>query len=159
MRKQTFDEVKKRWFDIHGNKYDYSCVDYKDADTKVEIICARGHHFWQTPRRHYGGQGCPLCCRNPKTLIWGRGFNDTEYGRRNSAALKIWYGMFTRCYNPNYHAVEPTYKDACVCEEWWTASNFKKWFDENYVEGYQLDKDILVKGNKVYGPNTCCFVP
>jgi hypothetical protein len=46
-----------------------------------------------------------------------------------------------------------------VCDEWKTHSGFKQWFDENYIEGYSLDKDILVKGNKLYSPDTCCFVP
>lgn len=38
-------------------------------------------------------------------------------------------------------------------------SNFLKWFNGNYIKGYALDKDILIKGNKVYSPETCCFVP
>ena len=37
--------------------------------------------------------------------------------------------------------------------------HLKKWFDENYIEGYELDKDILVEGNRIYSPETCCFVP
>lgn len=41
--------------------------------------------------------------------------------------------------------------------------NFGKWYDENiyYVENekMQLDKDVLVKGNKIYSPETCIFVP
>ena len=46
-----------------------------------------------------------------------------------------------------------------MCDEWLRFSNFKRWFDKNYEEGYYLDKDILVNGNKVYSPETCCFVP
>ena len=53
----------------------------------------------------------------------------------------------------------PTYKDVTVCEEWHNFQNFAKWFEDNYVEGFELDKDILVKGNKIYSPETCCFVP
>lgn len=42
---------------------------------------------------------------------------------------------------------------------WKYLSNFKKWYDEHYVEGWHLDKDILMQGNKFYSPETCCFVP
>lgn len=38
-------------------------------------------------------------------------------------------------------------------------SEFLKFYSEHYVDGYHLDKDILVKGNKVYSKETCCFVP
>ena len=37
-------------------------------------------------------------------------------------------------------------------------SGFGKWFDDNNIDGYHLDKDIKVKGNKVYSPDTCLFV-
>lgn len=67
--------------------------------------------------------------------------------------------MLERCYDQKYHQKEPTYIGCSVCGEWKYFSNFKRWFDENYIEGYQLDKDILVKGNKIYSPETCCFVP
>jgi len=70
-----------------------------------------------------------------------------------------WKSMLSRCYDPKMHKIEPSYIKCEVCEEWKLFSNFKKWFDENYVEGYQLDKDILFKGNKIYSQNTCCFVP
>lgn len=79
--------------------------------------------------------------------------------KKDSKIYSVWYCMIDRCYNPAMHQKFPTYKDCEVCEEWLTFSNFKRWFDENYIEGYHLDKDILVKGNKIYGPDTCCFVP
>lgn len=56
-----------------------------------------------------------------------------------------------------------TYKDCSVCDEWLCYANFEKWYDDNYYEvnneEMNLDKDILVKENKIYSPNTCIFVP
>ena len=54
----------------------------------------------------------------------------------------------------------PTYQGCYVCSEWLVFSNFEKWFKENYKDGYELDKDLLSgKENKVYSPETCCFLP
>jgi len=70
-----------------------------------------------------------------------------------------WIGMLRRCYSKKLHIKYPTYKDCIVAECWHNFQVFGEWFENNYVEGYQLDKDILFKGNKIYSPNTCCFVP
>ena len=71
--------------------------------------------------------------------------------------------MFFRCYDTKNIKRYPTYQDVSVCEEWHNYQNFAKWFEENYnpevMEGWHLDKDIIVKGNKIYSPETCCFVP
>lgn len=54
------------------------------------------------------------------------------------------------------------YTSKFVCEEWLNYSNFKIWFDEHYVpcknNQIDLDKDLLVQGNKVYSPETCVFL-
>jgi len=47
--------------EIHGDKYDYSKVNYVDSKTKVCIICHEHGEFWQTPNKHLQGQGCPEC--------------------------------------------------------------------------------------------------
>lgn len=47
--------------DIHGNKYDYSKVNYVNNRTKVCIICPEHGEFWQTPESHLKGHGCKLC--------------------------------------------------------------------------------------------------
>ena len=78
-------------------------------------------------------------------------------------SYSVWKEMLRRCCYEKFKKTHPTYKDCTVCEEWHNYSNFKKWYDDNYYEikGEQmaLDKDILVKGNKTYAPNTCMFVP
>lgn len=74
-----------------------------------------------------------------------------------------WVSMINRCYNPYEINRNPTYKDCIVCDEWHNFQNFAQWYEESYYEieneCMDLDKDILVKGNKVYSPDTCVFVP
>lgn len=55
---EQFTEKAKQ---IHGNKYDYSKVNYINSHTKVCIICLEHGEFWQTPTNHLKGQGCPEC--------------------------------------------------------------------------------------------------
>ena len=74
-----------------------------------------------------------------------------------------WKTMLNRCCSNYNKELRPTYKDCTVCEEWHNFQNFGKWFDDNYYqidnEIMCLDKDILYKGNKIYSPETCIFVP
>lgn len=71
----------------------------------------------------------------------------------------VWDGMLRRCYNEKERNKFPSYKDVTVCEEWKDFQNFAEWYENNHIEGFELDKDILFKGNKIYSPSTCCFVP
>lgn len=48
---------------IHGDKYDYSKVNYVDAKTKVCIICPEHGEFFKSPNKHLSGQGCPKCTK------------------------------------------------------------------------------------------------
>ena len=57
---QVFIERAKK---IHGYKYDYSKVKYKNENAKVCIICPKHGEFWQTPYSHLVNNGCPLCSR------------------------------------------------------------------------------------------------
>lgn len=78
-------------------------------------------------------------------------------------AYQTWNNMMTRCYNKKWQERFPTYVGCMVCEEWHDYQVFSKWFYDNYykIEGHRmdLDKDILHKGNKIYSPDTCVFVP
>ena len=48
-------------YTVHGNKYDYSKVEYYNCKEKVCIICPEHGEFWQTPDNHLQGRGCPIC--------------------------------------------------------------------------------------------------
>ena len=93
----------------------------------------------------------------------GEGKYKTRENRKKTKCYNTWMHMLERCYDEKLHKKHPTYKDCKVSEEWHNFQNFAKWYDENYyeIEGERmcLDKDILVKGNKIYSPETCIFVP
>ena len=63
-KKLSSNEFIERSKKIHGNKYDYSLVDYKNAHTKVKIICSKHGVFEQSPNSHYQNIGCPKCHRS-----------------------------------------------------------------------------------------------
>lgn len=72
---------------------------------------------------------------------------------------KVWQAMLSRSYSTKVCLKYPSYKDCTVCKEWLNFQNFAEWFNEHYIEDFELDKDVLVKGNKTYSPETCCFIP
>lgn len=81
---------------------------------------------------------------------------------------QLWYSMLTRCYSETYQLEHPTYKDCSVDERWLNFQNFcediqslngyKEWKENTEPLAWALDKDIKVKGNKVYSKDTCMFV-
>ncbi len=78
---------------------------------------------------------------------------------KQTESYSIWSGMFIRCYDPKYHIKRPTYIGCQVHPEWHDYQAFAKWFENNYKQGYVLDKDILFKDNKIYSSQTCEFIP
>lgn len=105
--------------------------------------------------------------RNPyHTSVYNIGIIGNKYPIRIDGKIikeyQTWHDMLQRCFTKTYH----TYEDVTCCDEWllyenfyeWLHSqdNFNKWLNGNR---WALDKDILVKGNKIYSPDTCCLVP
>lgn len=149
---------------VHGYKYDYSKTKYIHSKQKVAIICFKHGEFEQRVDNHLSGKGCPKCkIVNLKFLVFGIGINDCEEtvtkNRKHIPSYKTWVDMLKRCYDKKNYLKQLTYINCVVCDEWLYFSKFKAWYDKHYVEGYALDKDILIKGNKTYSPTTCCFVP
>lgn len=96
-----------------------------------------------------------------RNLVYGVGVDDIEgakewdvNGKRHSFKYyRDWKNMLKRCYCTTGDYLG----NVSVSESWLTLSNFKAWFEKNYVEGYVLDKDIL--SGKVYSENTCLYIP
>lgn len=97
--------------------------------------------------------------------IYGVGYfgENNSNIKTNSEEYYYWNNMLKRCYSLKYQKEQITYIDCKVCNEWLNFQNFVKWFRKNYYrienERMQLDKDILIKNNKIYSPDTCIFVP
>lgn len=101
--------------------------------------------------------------KSPK-LTYGHGFNDADYVTQDKSTglicpfFQAWRNMLRRAYSPVEHARRPSYIGTVVCGDWLRFSTFKAWMEQQDWQGKQLDKDLLVPGNKVYGPDTCCFI-
>lgn len=84
-----------------------------------------------------------------------------DYISTQTPQYKCWHNMLERCYKNN-DTNNQTYLDCIVCDEWHNFQNFAKWYDNNYYkisnEQMCLDKDILIKKNKIYSPENCIFV-
>lgn len=159
-KKMTTQEFVDRASKIHRDKYDYSKVEYINNKTKVNIICQKHGSFYITPHAHTTlAQGCRECyLDSQKRENRGVGYNNV----RNSNSKKsynTWRCLLLRCFDENYKAKHPAYKDCTMCDEWLLFSNFDSWFNKHYIEGWQLDKDLLSRGNLHYSPETCCFLP
>ena len=100
------------------------------------------------------------CIKNK--LVQGVGINDfpapIKVNGRDIKSYNLWKSVLQRCYSVDCQMKHPTYIGCSVVKEWHSFSRFERWFTENYIDGYHLDKDILVPGNKVYSAGTCVFV-
>jgi rubrerythrin len=67
-RRLTTEEFIEKAKEVHGDKYDYSRVDYKNAHSKVEIICKIHGSFWQEPHNHLNSYGCSECANQKRAL-------------------------------------------------------------------------------------------
>lgn len=105
--------------------------------------------------------------KNPHTpRIFGIGYIGNAIAVEKDkikGSYEVWHGMLERCYDDKFQNKCPTYVGCYVTKEWHCYENFEKWYINNYYkvenEVMNLDKDIRIKGNKLYSPETCIFVP
>lgn len=102
--------------------------------------------------------------------VYGVGIVGVKYPTKiNSKMTKeymAWNNMLKRCFNEKLKEKCPTYNDITCCKEWLLFENFYEWLylQPNFSkwtngDKWSVDKDILIKGNKIYSPETCCLVP
>jgi len=140
----------------HGK---FKVVEYKNyTDITVEFLDT-GYRVRTTKRSVVKGSVRDL---NAKTVCGvgfiGEGKYKTTENKVQLTSYTRWYEIIRRCYHERSLIKHPTYKDCTVDKRWHNYQVFAKWFEENYIEGYEIDKDIKIEGNRVYGPDTCVFV-
>ena len=156
-------------------KYRIGEINYNNFGSKMKIIAYRSANDIDIYFEEYdcivenikyqsfkdGYVKCPYETRTYGVGYIGEGKYKSRINNKKTNIYITWNNMLKRCYKEDGKDI--TYDDCIVCEEWHNFQNFAKWFEENYyeVEGetMALDKDILVKNNKIYSSNTCIFVP
>lgn len=99
-------------------------------------------------------------------LVYGRGYKSpsTKTGKMCNGkwvvdkSYNAWSTMMSRCYGAGSKD-RPTYEKVIVQDHWLSYDNFKLWHDENYTEGFHLDKDIITEFNSCYAPENCAYIP
>ena len=113
---------------------------------KVRLVHGIGINDVDEPTQRFIQVYDPKTGKNKSQQVWRCPF----YNR--------WKAMLERVACLKLKAKYPTYESCTVCEEWKYFSKFKAWMGQQEWEGKSLDKDLLVKGNKHYSPETCIFV-
>ena len=98
--------------------------------------------------------------------VYGVGALGTKYPSKvNGVRTKeydLWNSMLKRSYSDNYKKKNPTYIGCEVSDKFKSYEYFYEWCHKQIgfgVDGFELDKDLLIKGNKVYSENVCIFIP
>lgn len=105
--------------------------------------------------------------KTKRQTICNYGINDADYlvnptfeGMRVPCfAYATWRGMIQRSKDVDYKNKYKCYDYVDVCDDWQNFMAFRRWWLDNYKEGYELDKDLLSGSHKTYSPATCVFLP
>jgi len=101
-----------------------------------------------------------------RSLVFGVGVNDwvgnVRVGGKLIKEYRLWQGMLERCFDEKLKQKRPTYEGVTCSKDWLSMTKFIE--DVSKMKGYglsgwELDKDILQKGSKLYSKDNCCFVP
>ena len=163
MSRKTINRIGEENYNNFGSK-----IIIKEYRNSLDIDVYFPEYNWiaKNVRYDHFKEGTLKCPYEPR--LYGHGYiGEGKYkgseNRKRTRVYNTWSNMLQRCYDPKYQEKHITYKGCNASEEFHNFQNFGEWDSENYykIEGERmcLDKDILVKRNKVYSPDTCIYVP
>lgn len=130
------------------------------SSNKVKIRFEDGYETYSRTERIKTG-----CVDNPLIRsVVGLGFRGIgcHVASHTNPAYVAWRNMLLRCYDTEVQKRHPSYVGCSVCEEWHNFQNFAEWhvaMFNGYRIDWELDKDLLCKGNKIYSPENCIPLP
>ena len=89
---------------------------------------------------------------------FGVGDYKAQINKVKTKEYDVWSAMLKRCYSETSKKYNPSYSNVSVCDEWHNFQVFCAWFNDNYIDGHCLDKDILSTGSRQYNKDNCSFV-
>lgn len=145
-----------------NNFGDFIVIDYvNNKNITVEFITT-GYQTKTTTKEINQGK----IADRLKPSVFGVGIIGTKYkttiNTKNLKEYKLWNTMIERCYSDNQKKVFDTYKDCTISNSFLHYEYFYDWCNKQIgfnCENFELDKDLLVKGNKIYSESACVFLP
>ena len=147
---------------LSSNNYgDFKIIKYLSANKVLVKFLKTGTEVWCTKKSAFDGnvkdKYFPTIC--------GVGYYGNALPKRScpkiERAYSVWFKMLSRCYDAR-NKQSKNYGDCSVSENFTSFEYFLSWYLSQVGSdkgNWQLDKDLLVKGNRVYSEDTCCLVP
>ena len=145
-----------------NNFGEFEIIEYNNSlDVKIRFFNT-GHEYIVRTSQIQDGQ-----VRDPYApTVYGVGITGNKYPTKvkdkDLKEYKLWNGMLERAYSPRYHNINPSYAECSVSENFKSYEYFYEWCQKQKGfrnEKWHLDKDLLIKGNKLYSEDTCVFLP
>ena len=167
--KEIEKQHQERLGQIHNNKFG-SKMEIIEYNSSSDITVKFKNGYITKSEYKYFIGGSITSPYDP--TVYGHGYigegkyKASDKNKKRTKQYMHWQEMLRRCFDLELHKRAPTYINCTVCKEWLDFQVFGAWYDKNiYKLGnmkqkeMNLDKDILIKDNKLYSPTTCVFVP
>lgn len=144
---KTTEEVINEFKKIHGDKYDYSKVEYVNNKTKVTIICPKHGEFLQTPDKHLLGEGCPMCRRSKLETAVEKFLTENNYKFEEQQKFD-WLGKQSL----DFYLLDYNVAIECQGEQHFKEYRGKRMFKKNDLNGrikLDITKNVLCNENNV----------